>query len=144
MEAASEQVRSIANDQKALFADQIGGIAQALDKVATELDGKDATVAGYVHAAADRAQTMTDAMRDHSVESILAAAEDFGRKQPLMFIGGAALAGFAASRFLRASALRTRSQSGGATPERPHNGGTMPDSQLAGGATREPVMGDVQ
>lgn len=108
---ASEVVREasgIANDQKNLLASQIGGVADALDRVAGELSGNNAQVAGYVHAAADRARDMTRTVRDSSVEQIVARAEDFGRKQPLLFVGGAALAGFAASRFLRASAHHSR------------------------------------
>jgi hypothetical protein len=38
-------------------------------------------------------------------------AEEFGRKQPLAFLGVAALAGLAGSRFLTASAKRTSAAS---------------------------------
>jgi hypothetical protein len=42
-------------------------------------------------------------------------AQDFGRRQPAAFLGAAALLGFAASRFLLASAKRAGEQNIGAS-----------------------------
>jgi hypothetical protein len=53
-------------------------------------------------------------------------AQDFGRRQPAMFLGAAALLGFAASRFLMASATRsTRSAESSETAE---DGAYIPES----------------
>ena len=55
---------------------------------------------------ADGAAKLTTTVRDNDVDQILSMAQDFGRKQPAAFMGAAALLGFAASRFLLASASR--------------------------------------
>ena len=49
-------------------------------------------------------------MRNRDVDDLIAMAEDFGRRQPVAFMGAAALAGFLASRFLLASAKRRNTQ----------------------------------
>jgi len=50
--------------------------------------------------------------------AVATMAEDFGRKQPLAFLGAAALAGLAASRFLTATANRSTKVSQGEASER--------------------------
>ena len=55
---------------------------------------------------ADGASRISETVRDNDVDAILSMAQDFGRKQPAAFVGAAALLGFAASRFLLASAKR--------------------------------------
>jgi hypothetical protein len=47
---------------------------------------------------------MARALRERSPGDLLRGAEDFARRQPLMFFGAATLAGFALARFARASA----------------------------------------
>jgi hypothetical protein len=108
LKEVAREARHVADDQKNLLANQMDGVVDALDKVAGELDDSKAPFAGYVHAAADKARGVSAAVHDRSVDEILSQAEDFGRRQPLLFVGAAALAGFAASRFLRASAARAR------------------------------------
>jgi hypothetical protein len=103
---ASDKVRGIASDQKDLLADQVGGVAQALERVASDLQSSNDPSAQYARMIADNAERLSSSIRDNSVDQLMGMAQDFGRRQPAAFIGAAALLGFAASRFLMASASR--------------------------------------
>ncbi len=58
-------------------------------------------------------QTLAKQMEGRDLGEVATMAEEFGRKQPLAFLGIAALAGLAASRFLTASAKRSTSAASG-------------------------------
>lgn len=107
----AEKAKGMAGEQKDLLAAQLSGVSDAIEKVAGELEGRNETSAQYVRLVADGANRLTSTLRDNSVDEILAIAQDFGRKQPAAFLGAAALLGFAASRFVLASAHRERTQS---------------------------------
>ena len=102
----TEKAKGLAAEQKDLLAGQIGGVADAMERVAKDLEGSNASSASYARMIADGASRISATVRDNDVEAILSMAQDFGRKQPAAFIGAAALLGFAASRFLLASAER--------------------------------------
>lgn len=102
----THKAKGLATEQKDLLAGQIGGVADAMQRVASDLESSDASSAHYARMIADGATKLSDTVRDNDVDAILAMAQDFGRKQPAAFIGAAALLGFAASRFLLASGKR--------------------------------------
>lgn len=103
---ATEKAKSMAGDQKELLAQQFGGVADAIEKVAVELEDTAAPAANYARMVADNATMLSDKLQNADVDELLGIAQDFGRKQPVAFMGAAALLGFAASRFLMASAKR--------------------------------------
>jgi hypothetical protein len=100
------KAKGMAAEQKELVADQIDSVAQAVDKVAGELEANNAATAGYARTFADTVNTFSDNVKNKDVDELLSMAEDFGRRQPAAFMAAAALAGFAASRFLVASQRR--------------------------------------
>jgi hypothetical protein len=104
----AEKAKGMASEQKDLVATQLGGVSEAIDKVAGELESQNQAAAQYVRMLADGASRLTSTVRDNNVDDILAMAQDFGRKQPAAFLGVAALLGFASSRFVMASAHRDR------------------------------------
>ena len=106
VDAAIKGAKGFAGDQKNLLAGQIDGVASGLEKAASDLEGQGEAAAPYLRMAADRAHQLTGALRDNDVDDLVAKAQDFGRKQPAAFLGAAALLGFAASRFVTASASR--------------------------------------
>lgn len=106
VEQVTEKAKGLAEEQKQALVNQLDGVSTSLDKVAGELEGKGESSAHYVRMVADGASRLTSTVRDNSVDDILAIAEEFGRKQPAAFMGVAALLGFAASRFVGASASR--------------------------------------
>ena len=103
---ATDRVRGIASEQKDLLAAQVGGVADAMERVASDLESNNGASARYARMIADNAERLSSSIRDNSVDQLVGMAQDFGRRQPAAFIGAAALLGFAASRFLMASASR--------------------------------------
>lgn len=111
LDEASANAKSFADDQKNLAADQITGIASAISKVADELDGSEQqTVAHYARELAQGLSNVGTQIHQRDADDLMGAAEEFGRKQPLAFLGAAALTGFMASRFALASAHRRGDQ----------------------------------
>lgn len=107
---ATDKVRGVAAEQKDLLAAQVGGVADAMDRVASDLEASNGASAHYARLIADNAEKLSSSIRDNSVDDLLGMAQDFGRRQPAAFIGAAALLGFAASRFLFATGKRPASQ----------------------------------
>lgn len=106
LEGVTEKAKGIAADQKDLLVAQLGGVSGALQKVAGELDSGGEAGSRYVRMLAEGADKLTSTVRDNDVDQIIGIAQDFGRKQPVAFMGAAALLGFVASRFVLASASR--------------------------------------
>jgi hypothetical protein len=98
---------SIAEEQKNVGAEQIGGVAKAVHEAADGLQSSAPMIARYVHDAATGIDRVSDGLRRKSVGEILESVEDFARTQPAAFFGATALAGFALSRFLKSSAERS-------------------------------------
>ena len=108
--AATDKARSLAAEQKDLLATQVGGVADAIERAATDLEASNGPSAHYARMIADNAEKLSATIRDKDVDQLLGMAQDFGRKQPALFMGAAALLGFAASRFVLASAKRRDEQ----------------------------------
>jgi hypothetical protein len=60
--------------------------------------------ATFVHDAATRLEGAAASLRERSVDDLLRSFNNFARSQPAALFGGAVLAGFALSRFLKSSA----------------------------------------
>lgn len=110
---AAEKAKGFADEHKNIAADQIGGVSAALARVADDLaaDEKTAPVAGYARSIAENTRRASDALHGSSVEDLIEMAQRFGRQQPVAFLGIAALAGFAAGRFMVASSTRPAGRS---------------------------------
>lgn len=108
---ATDKAKSFAANQKDLAASQIDGVASAISKVAGELEGSDQkTVGRYARDLANGLSNIGKQIGSRDIDDLLAAAQGFGRSQPVAFLGVAALAGFAASRFALASNHRRDAQ----------------------------------
>lgn len=130
LEQATDKAKGMAEEQKQLLVDQLDGVSSSLGKVAGELEEKGEGTAQYVRMIADGADKLTSTVRDNNIDDIMAIAEDFGRKQPVAFMGAAALLGFVASRFMVASASRRAEQS--STQPARYQPPTAPSSYAAG------------
>ena len=86
---------------------QVSGTADDARQIAQQLreQGKDGP-AKLAEQAADRAQRLGDYLQSSDADRILSDIEDFGRRQPMAIMLGGLAAGFAASRFLKASSTR--------------------------------------
>jgi hypothetical protein len=113
---ATEKAKGFVGEQKDVAGDQLGTVANAISKVADELQDQP-VVAEYAHDLADGIRRVSDTVKNNNVDELLAMAEDFGRTQPVAFLGAAALAGFVASRFVLSSANRRKSSPASAAPQ---------------------------
>ncbi len=104
------KAKTFAGEQKDAAGEQLDSVATAISKVADELNDQP-VVAGYAHELADGIKRVSETVKSRNVDELLAMAEDFGRTQPVAFIGAAALAGFVASRFVLSSAGRRNNPS---------------------------------
>lgn len=114
MREARHSAEDMAEQQKGYAAHQVAGVADAMQRVGADLEGGDNREVGRM--ARQLGETMhrfADDIEGRSMGEIAGMAEDFGRRQPLAFLGLAAIAGLAASRFVSASASR---QTGGRPP----------------------------
>lgn len=124
----SDEARGFASDQKDFAAGQLGSIADAVSRVAEELDQQNQmSLARYAREIGQGMRGLSDTARDSSVDELVDKAQSFGRRNPTAFLGAAALMGFAASRFLTASAHRhqtttamVKSSEGTRSPTAPH------------------------
>ncbi len=108
-----EQVRGNAfqmmDQQKGKAADGLGSVAQALHQTGDSLQGGEQGALGqYAHRAADTIDQISEQLRTKSVDQLLSEAEQFARREPEVFLGGAVLLGLLASRFLKASSRRSQ------------------------------------
>jgi hypothetical protein len=99
-----ERTRTVAEQQKKAGADQIDGVARAIHGAAHEIEQEMPNAAGFIHDAAAKLEGAADSLRERSVDDLIRSLNNFARRQPAAFLGGAVLAGFALSRFLKSSA----------------------------------------
>ena len=133
----TNKAKSFAADQKDVAGDQLGNVAEAISKVANELQDQP-VIAGYATDLAGGIKRVSETMKNRNVDELLAMAEDFGRTQPVAFLGAAALAGFVASRFVLSSALRRQTASGAGSSSSTSSGSEAPQrgrSDLPAGGT---------
>ncbi|PLS22950.1 hypothetical protein [Neptunicoccus cionae] len=91
-----------ADNAKASVADEVSGVASALRTAAGEMRNgspQERTFGQMAEGLADA----SDALRDKDLGTMVEDVTHFARKNPLLFLGGAALLGFAATRFAKAS-----------------------------------------
>jgi hypothetical protein len=106
-ESARRQAEAAAAHGKDAAAGQIRGVADTLRAVAGELDSREqGPVAGYARQAAGGLEQMSAALERQSLGELAASVEDFARRQPATFLGGAVLAGFLLARFAKSSGAR--------------------------------------
>ncbi|PWK61460.1 hypothetical protein [Roseicyclus mahoneyensis] len=97
------EARTRADDAKADVATEVMDVATALRHAVEELrDGsaQERTLGQIAGGIADAA----DAIRDKDLGEMVEMASNLGRRNPALFLGGAALLGFVASRYAKASA----------------------------------------
>ena len=98
---ATQEAVAQADTAKHAAADQVQRAANAADAAASQLDPS-SPQAQAVQQVADRIEDMAMKLRTADVRQVASQATDMARRNPLLFIGGAAIAGFAAARFLKA------------------------------------------
>ncbi len=75
---------------------------EAPNPLAGSLQDQSPAVAAYVRSTGQRIDRLADDLRDKPAGELLAMATDFGRRQPLALLAGAAIIGFALARVVKA------------------------------------------
>jgi len=106
--AVIEKVDEVVSEQAHFAAHQVSGIAAAFEKVGAELEASDQRQVGrYAREIGSSVAAVAKRIEGKDLGEIATLAENFGRRQPMAFLGIAALAGLTASRFLIASSKRS-------------------------------------
>ncbi len=98
---AGEKIMDTAERQKAVGADYVDNIADAVRRAAGEFEGQVPQAAQYIRYAADQMESMSDSFRRRDISQMMQDVQSFARRQPTAFLGLSFIAGFAAIRFLR-------------------------------------------
>lgn len=143
-EEASSRMRSWADSGRAEVATQLGGVARALHSASEQLRSEEQGRAGYyTDLLGEQADQLAHYLEEHDATDLLGEVEDFARRQPLLFLGGCAAAGFALGRFFKASPRpreRRLEAPSEPTPHLAHTG--LPAGEPVEAAPGEPVGGE--
>lgn len=107
----ADQARTAATDYadqaKGAAADEVGSVGSALRTAAEELRSGSPQERTFSQIA-DGLADASDALREKDLGEMVGAVNDFAKRNPLVFLGSAALVGFAATRFAKASGSSAR------------------------------------
>jgi hypothetical protein len=106
-EPVREKAIEVAQQQKDAGADQVGHFARAVHGAASALEQEMPQLATYVHDAGQKLEGLADDLRNGSVDDLMDKFGRYAKDQPALIFGGAMVAGFALTRFLKASASQT-------------------------------------
>ena len=102
-----QQASSRLSGQIDRAAEGLGNLSQALLSMSGQLRQQDqALVAEYTSRTAEQVQRAASYLRGKDVDQLVDEAEQFARRQPVVFISGAFALGLVAARFLKSSGQR--------------------------------------
>jgi hypothetical protein len=91
--------------QRHAAADEIGGMAGALRKAASQLDAeRRPSTASLAGRAADSLDRLASGLREHDLRALAGQAEGYARQHPGLFFAGSVAAGLLLARLLKSSA----------------------------------------
>jgi len=96
-----ESAAQLAEQQKKTGARQLSGIAGAVRAAADQLEQQLPAAASYIHDAAERIDHAASDLRNRNFNDIAEGVRRLGQERPLALFGGAVLAGFVLTRFLK-------------------------------------------
>ena len=103
-EKVQEKVEESVSSQKSMGADYIASFAQATGRAADQFENDIPQAAQFIRQASEQIQGFADTVRERDARELLGDVQDFARRQPTLFFGGAVVLGFAALRFLKSAA----------------------------------------
>lgn len=102
-----EGMRSAVQEQQRSAAEGVDEVADALRGAARQLDDRQQTAsARMIDSAADGLQRLSGTLRGKDLDTVMRDIQDFARREPALFIGGAIAAGFLAVRLMGQSGER--------------------------------------
>jgi hypothetical protein len=137
-ETASGQAESRFSTGKTRATQTLGSVAQTLKSSSQQLrDQQQEGIGKYADQAANKLEEMSQYLENASLNDVARRVENFARREPAMFIGGAVALGFLGARFLKSS---QRNQQGQTNMQQGFQGrmqaGAEQGSQEPGGAWR--------
>jgi hypothetical protein len=129
-DVAVTRAQSLFDSNKQAAVSKIGAVAHALRNASSELEGQQEPLARVARQAAEKIEHFTQSLESRDLSSALESAQDYARREPALFYGGAFLLGLAAARFLKASSER---QHGYGEGERYRSGEYDPTYPVASG-----------
>ncbi len=106
---AGEQVRSTVDKGRTRAADTLQQVARTLmqqDEQGEDGEQGDNVAAPYMHRAGEQVQRFADYLQNADPRQMMTGAEQFARRQPVLFLGGAFALGILAARFLKSTPER--------------------------------------
>ena len=101
---ATEKVQSSVSQGKERTARALGAVAESLRSAGNDLRGRDEGMIGqFIDGAADRASRIADHLNNSDPNALLDDLENYARREPAVFLGGAFVVGLIAARFLKSS-----------------------------------------
>ena len=104
---AVETAQDMAQRQKAAGAERVEHVAEAMRSSAEQLESSEKQLAELVGSAAGQLENFAHSLREKDFSALLAEMEDFGRRQPAVFMGAAVALGFGVARFAKAGSGRS-------------------------------------
>ncbi len=99
---AIETAQGVASEQKAAGAERVEHIAEAMRSSAETLEGSEQQLADLVGSAAGQLEGLAKSLREKDFPTLVNEMEDFGRRQPAIFMGAAVALGFGIARLAKA------------------------------------------
>jgi hypothetical protein len=100
---ASETGLQQVDQRREQAAGAIEGLAHSIRRVSVDIGEQQPVIANVVDTAAEQAERFAGYLRRTDARQMLDNVQGYARRQPLLFVGGAFLAGLAASRLLKAA-----------------------------------------
>lgn len=100
---AADRIKKTADEKKGAGAEYIGSLADAMRRASLEFDSELPIAGKYIRKAANQVEGFSESIRSGDFNDLIRSAQSFARRQPTAFLGLAALAGFAAVRFLKSA-----------------------------------------
>jgi hypothetical protein len=114
-EPVKEKAIEIATQQKDAGAEHMDHFARAVHGAASALESEMPQFADYVHDAGQKLENFAADLRNGSVNELMDKFGQYAKDQPALVFGGAIVAGFALTRFLKSSASHTPNTAQGGT-----------------------------
>jgi hypothetical protein len=127
---AGNKITSRLDAQKDRAADGLNRVAQALRQAGQQLREQDQAGAAheYLDSATNQVERVVDYVRSTDVRQMVGQVEQFARRQPALFFGGAFVLGLLGARFLRSSGQNNTAYDG----PTPRDESLVPSGSYAG------------
>lgn len=104
VDQAQQVATTQAKSQMTRAADTLETVASSIRQSTSSMREQQPQIATVADQAAARVDDASRYLREHDLNDVVRVAEDYARREPLMFLGAAFAIGFVAARFLRSAA----------------------------------------